>query len=56
MKKQDNGLSTGPTRYYAARDLYVGAAVDFNHYRFILIDADEYAYNYMERHQVSTNI
>jgi hypothetical protein len=36
------------SEYYLSNDLYVGAHVDFNSHRFILIDADEYAFRYME--------
>lgn len=40
--------STTMSEYYLAQDLYVGANVDFNSHKFILIDADEYAFRYME--------
>uniref|UniRef100_A0A2C9JF73 EF-hand domain-containing family member C2 n=1 Tax=Biomphalaria glabrata TaxID=6526 RepID=A0A2C9JF73_BIOGL len=40
--------STEPSQYYAATDLYVGAHVDFNSFKFVLIDADEYAFKFME--------
>lgn len=40
--------STRMSEYYLAPDLYVGAHVDFNSHKFILIDADEYAFRYME--------
>ena len=42
--------STELSEYYNSLDLYVGAEVDFNCHKFIVIDADEYAFNYMERH------
>ena len=42
--------STQLSEYYGAHDLKVGALVEFNNHRFLLIDADEYAYNYMENH------
>ena len=32
------------------QDLYIGANVDFHNFKFILIDADEYAVVYMEKH------
>jgi len=38
------------SEYYTATDLFVGAEVEFNKHKFTLIDADDYAYNYMERH------
>ncbi|KAL4220640.1 EF-hand domain-containing member C2 [Mactra antiquata] len=40
--------STRMSEYYLADDLFVGAHVDFNSHKFILIDADEYAFRYME--------
>lgn len=36
--------------YFAAQDLYIGANVEFHKFKFILIDADEYAVVYMEKH------
>lgn len=32
------------------QDLYIGANVYFHNFKFILIDADEYAVVYMEKH------
>ncbi|KAK7090027.1 EF-hand domain-containing family member C2-like isoform X2 [Littorina saxatilis] len=37
------------SEYYTAQDLYVGALVNFNKHKFVLIDADEYAFRYMEQ-------
>lgn len=49
IKKPDQPLySTKMSQYYLSDDLYVGAHVDFNSHMFILIDADEYAFRYME--------
>lgn len=39
----------GPT-YYDASDLYVGTTIDVFKHRFVLLDADEYVFNYMENH------
>ncbi|KXJ13080.1 EF-hand domain-containing family member C2 [Exaiptasia diaphana] len=36
--------------YYSAQDLYIGALVQFYKHEFVLIDADEYAVEYMEKH------
>jgi len=36
--------------YYSAKDLYIGNHVELCKHSFILIDADEYAVNYMEAH------
>lgn len=38
------------SEYYTAKDLYVGAKVCFHGHVFLLVDADEYAFNYMEKH------
>ena len=40
-----------PTFYYQAEDLYIGSRVEFNKYKFLLVDADEYALRYMEKHK-----
>lgn len=53
IKKPNQPLySTTMSEYYLANDLFVGAHVDFNSHRFILIDADEYAFRYMENNAV----
>lgn len=50
MKKPNQpNFSTQLSQYYMARDLYVGAQVIINDHKFVFVDADEYAYNYMER-------
>ena len=36
--------------YYVPEDFYVGGHVEFNSHKFILIDGDEYALKYMEKH------
>lgn len=38
-----------PSEYYKAQDLFVGARVCFHGHNFLLVDADEYTFNYMER-------
>lgn len=38
------------SEYYKAQDLYVGARLSINNQPFQLVDADEYAFNYMEQH------
>ncbi|XP_066542784.1 EF-hand domain-containing family member C2 isoform X2 [Hoplias malabaricus] len=38
------------SEYYKAQDLYVGAKICINSQPFQLVDADEYAFNYMEQH------
>ena len=51
IKKPDQmNYSTRMSEYYLAQDLFVGAQVDFNRHKFVLIDADEYAFRYMEDH------
>ncbi|XP_031554870.1 EF-hand domain-containing family member C2-like [Actinia tenebrosa] len=37
--------------YYVAQNLYIGANVQFFNHEFILVDADEYAVEYMEKHK-----
>ncbi|XP_075445849.1 EF-hand domain-containing family member C2 [Ascaphus truei] len=37
------------SEYFKAEDLFVGARVNFTGYNFILVDADEYVFNYMEK-------
>ncbi|XP_072282959.1 EF-hand domain-containing family member C2 [Pyxicephalus adspersus] len=37
------------SKYFNAADLFVGARVNFNGHKFILVDADEYVFNYMEK-------
>nr|XP_014347123.1 PREDICTED: EF-hand domain-containing family member C2 isoform X2 [Latimeria chalumnae] len=39
-----------PSEYYKAEDLFVGARVCFHEHWFLLVDADEYAFRYMEQH------
>ncbi|NXN96237.1 EFHC2 protein, partial [Rhinopomastus cyanomelas] len=39
-----------PSEYFKAQDLFVGARVCFHGHNFLLVDADEYTFNYMERH------
>ena len=48
--KKPAASGSSAAQYYSATDLYVGGLVEFNKHRFLLIDADEYAYNYMENH------
>ena len=51
------GDEGSPSQYYLSGDLWVGAQVNFNSHRFVLIDCDEYALRYMEAHpaQVCTH-
>ncbi|KAJ3303625.1 EF-hand domain-containing protein 1 [Blyttiomyces sp. JEL0837] len=37
----------GPN-YYEAHDLYVGTTIEIFRHKFVLLDADEYVFNYME--------
>ncbi|XP_064639145.1 EF-hand domain-containing family member C2-like [Lineus longissimus] len=48
-KPMQQRYSTDLSEYYSASDLFVGAGVDFNCHRFNIIDADEYAFRYMEK-------
>lgn len=49
-KPNQERYSTQLSGYYSANDLYVGTVVVFNNHPFVLIDADEYAFGYMEAH------
>ena len=44
------------SEYYLARDMFVGNTVELNRFRFQLIDADEYAFRYMEQHASEVNV
>lgn len=51
IKKPDQPrFGTELSEYFTAKDLYVGSRLDFHGHYFILIDADEYAFLYMEKH------
>ncbi|XP_072195203.1 EF-hand domain-containing family member C2 [Excalfactoria chinensis] len=39
-----------PSEYFKAQDLFIGARVCFHGHNFLLVDADEYTINYMEKH------
>ena len=61
-QQRNSGIATGKflqegkyklpdgSRYFDAKDLYVGARIEVNKFKFVLIDADEYAFHYMEKH------
>lgn len=44
------------SEYYLASDMFVGNTVELNRFRFVLIDADEYAFRYMEQHASDVSI
>lgn len=48
-KPNQQPYSTDMSQYYLSNDLFVGACVNFNSHIFVLIDADEYAFRYMEQ-------
>ena len=39
--------------FYKAEDLFVGAIVTFNEHTFLLTEADEYVFAFMERFEAS---
>lgn len=41
-------FSTEVSQNYTAADLYIGACVLFNKFKFVILDADEYALKFME--------
>jgi len=38
------------SKYYNLCDMYIGTVLDVNKFQFELIDADDYAYMYLEKH------
>lgn len=44
------------SEYIKAEELYVGARVNVNGYLFLLLNADEYTLNYMEKHSDKVNL
>lgn len=40
------GISTTP-EYFKASDLFIGASLEINRHKFVLLDADEFVMNYM---------
>jgi len=38
------------SKYYTLCDMYIGAVLEVNKFLFELIDADDYAYMYLEKH------
>jgi hypothetical protein len=51
IKKPNQELfKSAMSEYYKAQDLYVGAEVIFHDHIFVIVDADEYALGYMEKH------
>lgn len=49
QKPDQPRFGTELSEYFTARDLYVGSRLNFHGHYFILIDADEYAFLYMEK-------
>ncbi|CAL8075050.1 unnamed protein product [Calicophoron daubneyi] len=43
-------FSTSLPEYYSPSDVYVGAVLEINCFKFEIVDADEYALSYMEKH------
>ena len=38
------------SKYFNLCDMYIGAVLEVNKFKFELIDADDYAYMYLEKH------
>ncbi|XP_054829928.1 EF-hand domain-containing family member C2 isoform X2 [Eublepharis macularius] len=49
-KPEQEPFKSEMSEYYTAQDLYIGAKVCFHGHVFLVVDADEYAFNYMEKH------
>jgi hypothetical protein len=41
------------SRYFRPDDFYIGGRVEINKFKFVILDADEYALHWMEKHDVS---
>ena len=51
VKKPEQALYKAQlSQYYQAVDLYVGATLNLHGHKFVLMDADEYAFRHMEEH------
>lgn len=44
-------LKSEMSEYFCAQDFFVGANVTINDFNFTIVDADEYAFRYMEKHE-----
>lgn len=42
--------------YYTSSDLYVGAIVNFNEHTFLLTEADDYVFAFMEKYEERENV
>ena len=42
--------------FYTAKDLYVGAILKINAHTFLLTDADDYTFSYMERQEETEKV
>jgi len=49
-KPEQPSFSTQMSEYYKSQDLFVGANVEFNRHKFVILDADDYVHNYMQAH------
>lgn len=49
-KPNQQRYGTEMSTYYQASDMFVGNTVELNSFEFMIIDADEYAFRYMEEH------
>lgn len=47
--KQNKYKIPDGSRYFRAEDLFIGARIDVNKFKFVLLDADEYALQWMEK-------
>ena len=54
IKKPQEFQSDDPanhSHYYSAQDLYVGAIISFHSHQFLITDADDYVFDFMEKEE-----
>lgn len=56
QKPDQPRFGTELSEYFTAKDLYVGSRLNFHGHYFILIDADEYAFLYMEKQALGVRV
>lgn len=57
VKPGEELLGSDPPAYFEEPDFWIGNILELNAHKFLLIDADEYAFRYMEVncHEVCEN-
>jgi len=50
LNEESECLSKKDPDFYSSQDLFVGATVIFNGHTFLLTEADDYVFDFMERY------